>query len=745
MKDQHCEQLTLWGGVECTINRVHSEYFEQMRRTGHLGRMSDFEQFARLGIKALRQPILWEYSASHGSEGERWEWARAALDELSALDIRPIVGLLHHGSGPKFTDLLDPNFPYALAGYAEQVATRFPEVQDYTPVNEPLTTARFSTLYGHWYPHCHDEHSFARALLNQCRAVVLSMEAIRRINPSARLIQTEDLGKVHSTPLLAYQAAFENERRWSTYDLLCGRVDRDHRMWHHFRWAGIDESELDWFVEHPCPPDVIGLNLYLSGERYLDEHVERYPAVTHGGNGTHRYADVLAPRVLRNGALGPETLLMECWERYGRPIAITECHNGCTREEQLRWFLEVRQSAEGARLRGAGVIAVTAWALLGSFDWDSLVTQKNDHYEPGVFDIRSSPPRPTALASLIQDLAAGQRLSTPLLDLPGWWRRPRRFEYGISVDDEGKADPAPSEFINSDYPDVRPVLITATDGPLGHAFARLCELRGIPYRVLPQPHCKANTEFLGRTFHELNPWAVVNTGSYTGLDDPEVDVHRAFADEIQSARLLARECELRSVRYLTFSSQLVFDGRKGSGYRESDAVAPLNPYGCRQAEAEELVQREMQAALIVRCGPLFGPWEESNFVLRALRAMRAGKLFRAANDVVVSPTYTPQLVDACLDLLIDGERGIWHVANQGAVTWAGLARMAAQVANLASDLLRPCSLSDLGLLVTMPSCGELTSERGLLLPSLEDALLHFVRESGISLTDCEENSQSLAA
>ena len=151
------------------------------------------------------------------------------------------------------------------------------------------------------------------------------MEAIRQVNPSARLIQTEDLGKLHSSPALAYQAEFENERRWSTYDLLCGRVDRNHRMWDHFRWAGVAECELEWFLEHPCPPDVIGLNHYLSGERYLDEHLTRYPAETHGGNGRDTYADVLAARVLRDGASGPGALLLECWERYGIPIAITEC------------------------------------------------------------------------------------------------------------------------------------------------------------------------------------------------------------------------------------------------------------------------------------------------------------------------------------------------------------------------------------------------------------------------------------
>src|SRR3954463_10289882 len=84
----------------------------------------------------------------------------------------------------------------------------------YTPVNEPLTTARFSGLYGHWYPHGEDYPTFARALMIECRAVALSMSAIRAINPGAQLIQTEDLGRIYSSPTLADIAAFHSHRRW---------------------------------------------------------------------------------------------------------------------------------------------------------------------------------------------------------------------------------------------------------------------------------------------------------------------------------------------------------------------------------------------------------------------------------------------------------------------------------------------------------------------------------------------------
>jgi dTDP-4-dehydrorhamnose reductase len=259
--------MELWGGVEPTVNRVGDVYFNQLERSGHAMRLSDLDRFASLGLRALRYPVLWERTAPDDLATADWSWADERLARLRELAIRPIVGLVHHGSGPRWTNLLEPSFAEGLAVYARAVAERFPWVQDYTPVNEPLTTARFSGLYGHWYPHGTDTRAFARALLNQCPAVALAMQAIRTVNPAARLIQTDDLSKVHSTPKLAYQADIENTRRWLSWDLLCGRVDRQHSFWTTLLSYGIAESELNWFLEHPLPARHHCLNYYLTSER----------------------------------------------------------------------------------------------------------------------------------------------------------------------------------------------------------------------------------------------------------------------------------------------------------------------------------------------------------------------------------------------------------------------------------------------------------------------------------------------
>src|SRR5690606_10613615 len=155
--------------------------------------------------------------------------------------------------------------------------------------------------------------SFIQQFLIQCRAIALAMREIRKVNPKARLIQTEDLGKTFCTPLLSYQAAFENERRWLTYDLLCGRIDSNHRLWHYLLKYRGALPILEEFLEHPCPPDIIGINHYLTSNRFLDERIERYPPSSHGGNGRHRYADIEAVRVGAENTAGFNMLLQEVW------------------------------------------------------------------------------------------------------------------------------------------------------------------------------------------------------------------------------------------------------------------------------------------------------------------------------------------------------------------------------------------------------------------------------------------------
>ncbi|HYV97086.1 MAG TPA: family 1 glycosylhydrolase [Gemmatimonadaceae bacterium] len=712
----------IWGGIECTVNRVGDRYFDQLERSGHAHRANDLDRIAALGIRTLRYPVLWERVAPAGLDGADWEWPRERLARLQQLGIAPIVGLLHHGSGPRETSLIDPHFPKKFAAYARAVAERFPDVEMYTPINEPLTTARFSGLYGHWHPHARNGRVFARALLNQLRGIVLAMREIRDVNSAARLVQTEDLGKAHSTAGLAYQAAFENERRWLTFDLLCGR-ELDAAQIRYFRRHGISRGELYWFEDNPMPPDVIGINHYVTSERFLDERVSRYPSHARGGNGREAYADVEAVRVLGAGPLGPAALLREAWDRYGLPLAVTEVHLSSAREEQLRWLSEFWDAARTLRNEGVEVRAVTPWALFGSFDWHNLVTHDEGHYEPGAFDIRGPEPRSTALAAMIANLAAGRAPDDAVLAQPGWWRRKERLVYpGFHVPSARATRATPG-------PHPAPILITGASGTLGRAFARICQTRAIDARITTRRDLDiASPADVQRAMERHRPWAVVNAAGYVRVDDAEWAVERCHRENALGAEVLAERCTANGVGLVVFSSDLVFDGQRSSPYVEGDPVTPLNEYGRSKADAERRVLGVMRDALVVRTSAFFGPWDSYNVVTQALRALARGESYVAASDVVVSPTYVPDLVHATLDLLVDRASGVWHLANTGAVTWADLIRHAADLADVNASRLDARASSELGYIASRPSYSALASERATLLPPLGDALERYTRD-----------------
>ena len=718
--------LMLWGGLECTINRVQDKYFSQLERNGHGSRLGDVESFASLGISAIRYPVLWEQIAPKGLD-------RGGLD-VSGCALARAAGTWRYadrGAGaswqrtigyePGCTSTSPGVLPVCGCGGAP-----LPLGGVLRPVNEPLTTARFSGLYGFWYPHGKDDRLFVQAILNQCRAVVLSMRAIREVNPHAKLVQTDDLGKIYGTQELSELAGFYNLRRWLGWDLLCGKVDQEHPLWDYLTGTGVDPGEILWFKDNTSPPDIIGINYYITSERWLDHRTERYSGWPVSKYRGYNYIDTEPVHVLATPTPGIGPLLEEAWERYNLPLAITEVHINASREDQMRWLVEIWQAARNAKQKGIDMRAVTVWALLGSYDWNCLVTACNGYYEPGPFDVRSGKLRATAVAGLMRDLAAGRPLSHPALKGRGWWRR---------TDRTSVQPVATSSVITSLQPEhhflggekMQPILITGATGTLGSAFARICKQRDLEYVVLNRQEMDiAIPESVEAAVSRYRPWAIINASGYVNVDRAEHEVERCFRENVTGPACLAQICARHAIQLLTFSSDLVFDGKQLSPYLESDPVAPLNSYGRSKAEAERRVLDLFPEALVVRTSAFFGPWDMHNFVTLVLKALLEKRMFIVSRDITVTPTYVPDLVNASLDLLIDREAGIWHLTNAEPITWAGLALRAAEKAGIDADMLDFRTGEELGYIARRPVYSAMSSERGILLPALDNALDRYI-------------------
>jgi dTDP-4-dehydrorhamnose reductase len=296
--------------------------------------------------------------------------------------------------------------------------------------------------------------------------------------------------------------------------------------------------------------------------------------------------------------VGLAGLVEQAWQRYRRAIAITECHHGTTRDEQARWFIETWGVAEALRENGADLRAVTAWSLLGSHDWNRMVTRESGHYEPGVFDVRSGTPRPTLMARVLQDLSVGRCPADPGLDVPGWWRDERRAR------SSGFALNGPLRDVGGPAP----LLIVGKDDALFDLATKACEARGL--------HYLRAAELDERAIATARPWAILDIRGWQGASR-------------------AREPELAAV-CRRFDVQ-------GAVVRAHD------PRVLPAATSEDL--------LVAATGPVFFPSDDAGLAARILDALDRHGDAVFDGDSAWDGVYGPCLVDTVLDLLLDGATG----------------------------------------------------------------------------------------
>lgn len=234
----------------------------------------------------------------------------------------------------------------------------------------------------------------------------------------------------------------------------------------------------------------------------------------------------------------------------------------------------------------------------------------------------------------------------------------------------------------------RPIVVLGGSGLLGRALVRLLQQTDTPHRAPPRAELDLrNLEGLETALVVGQPAAVINAAAYSDVARAErADQQEAvWSLNLEAPRELARICARREISLIHLSTDYVFDGRLRRPYLETDAVAPLQAYGRSKLEGEHAVAQAHPGALVVRVSTLFGPSGRNrpHYVDAILRQAARQERIEVVGPPVASPTYTPDLARALLELQRIGARGLVHFTNSGACSRLELARETIRAAGLA--------------------------------------------------------------
>jgi len=193
----------------------------------------------------------------------------------------------------------------------------------------------------------------------------------------------------------------------------------------------------------------------------------------------------------------------------------------------------------------------------------------------------------------------------------------------------------------------------------------------------------------GALLDRERPEVVVHTAAWTDVDGNAREPDVAMRRNGTAVGEIARACAARGVDLLMLSTNEVFDGRRtdGLGYAPGDERNPINPYGVAKAAAERLASEAFAGSAgrlaIVRTAWLFGPPGNdfpAKIAAAAVRARASGEPLRVTGDEIGTPTYTPDLAEAIVELVgtddppPPGSVTIHHLINGGQASRADWAR-----------------------------------------------------------------------
>jgi beta-glucosidase/6-phospho-beta-glucosidase/beta-galactosidase len=397
---QQTDQFQWLAGIEDTFITAPAvktgRTLDEYALTEHYQRWrDDVDLFAQLGLRAVRYGIPWHRVSPQPGAWD-FSWIDGPLQRLLDHGIQPVVDLVHYGLPPWIEGAyLHSRFPQLMAEYASRIAERYQgRIHTYTPLNEPRVTAWYCGKLGWWPPGCRGWRGFMRVMLAACRGIVCTVEALRKVDPEIvhAHVDATDLYEA-ATLELAAEARKRQQIVFLALDLISGRVRPGHHLYSWLLEHGCSPAELEWFEKHAVELDLIGINLYpLFSEKRL---------VRSGGR--------LRMQMRYASASIIERLAVLYWQRYRRPLFISETASEGSLARRTAWLEDSIAAVRAVRAQGVPLIGYTWWPLFALVTWAYREGRKPPHdylKQMGLWDLQ---PGATGLERVATPLVARYR------------------------------------------------------------------------------------------------------------------------------------------------------------------------------------------------------------------------------------------------------------------------------------------------------------------------------------------------
>src|SRR6266540_3288036 len=206
-------------------------------------------------------------------------------------------------------------------------------------------------------------------------------------------------------------------------------------------------------------------------------------------------------------------------------------------------------------------------------------------------------------------------------------------------------------------------LLFGKNGQLGWEFQRILPILGEVISMDREDLDICDLRAIQKTIDELKPDLIINASAYTDVDLSEKENELAMKINALAPGAMAEMSRKLEAVFVHYSTDYVFDGRKGSAYKESDPTHPLNMYGKSKLAGEENIKQAGDAYLIFRTSWVYS-LRGNSFVNKVLKWSRQTKTLKVVRDQVSSPTWARTLTAVTGFVLAEHKKDLYEAIRE---------------------------------------------------------------------------------